>query len=59
MTPTQLIEKIETRISLNSIYPSLRKENEFLYEILNDVKIISGMDVPTEIDKLKDKLNNQ
>lgn len=53
------ISKLETRISLNSIYPTLRKENEFLYEILDDAKKLFGMDVVTEIDKLKDKLDGK
>lgn len=58
MTPETYIRKIEDQISINSIFPSLRSENEFLFELLNDAKKLFGLDVPTEIDKLKEEMNN-
>lgn len=56
MTTETYIRKIEDRILLNAIFPSLRSENDFLFEILDDAKKLFGLDLPIEIDKLKNEI---
>lgn len=51
------ISDLDLRISTASAL-SMRSLVKELQEIRNEASVLLGLDVPTEIDKLKEKLNN-
>jgi len=52
------IHDIDNRIASASVFPTMAYLVKELQEIRNEAAVLLGMDVPTELDKLKEKMNN-
>lgn len=55
----RFIRDLDNRIASASVFPTMTYLVKELQEIRNEAAVLLGMDVATEIDKLKDKMNGK
>jgi len=54
----RFLDNLDNRIASASVFPSMEYLVKELQEIRNEASVLLGLDTPTELDKLKEKMNN-